>query len=71
MEYPSQNLANAIVEMAARDYKNSLIRLKRHPDDLRAAGHKRECERFFHSRWYSMLTSVDPEYIMERIRKEV
>ena len=35
-----------------------------------AAAMKRECEQFFHSRWYGVLTGVDPDYILDRIREE-
>ena len=29
-----------------------------------------EVERFFHSDWYSALTVIDPDYLIDRLRKE-
>lgn len=65
-----QTLATAIVAQAAKDYRTAVRQLKKHPDSQKAAAMKRECERFFHSRWYSQLTGVDPDYILNRIREE-
>ncbi len=65
-----QALANAVVAQAAKDYRAALRRLKTNPDSQKAAAVKRECEKFFHSRWYTMLTGADPDYILNRIREE-
>ena len=65
-----QALANAIVAQAAKDYRTAIRRLKTHPGSQQAAAMKRECEQFFHSRWYGVPTGVDPDYILDRIREE-
>ena len=65
-----QALANAVVTQATKDYRMSIRHLKTHPGSQTASVMKRECERFFHSNWYSLLTSVDADYILNRIRKE-
>lgn len=65
-----QALANAIVAQAAKDYRMAIRRIKTHPGSQQAAAMKRECEQFFHSRWYGVLTGVDPDYILDRIREE-
>ena len=65
-----QALANAIVSQAAKDYRTAVRQLKKLTDSQKAAAMKRECERFFHSRWYSQLTGVDPDYILNRIQEE-
>ena len=65
-----QALANAIVAQAAKDYRTAVRRLKKHPDSRQATAMKRECERFFHSGWYGVLTGADPGYILKRIREE-
>ena len=67
---PYQNLANAIVLQAARDYRSALQRLKKNPWDKEAQKEKKELLGFFHSRWYSCLTDVNPEYLIERLEKE-
>ena len=66
-----EELANAIVFQACKDYKRAYSReLRRYgfgkPDPQLA-----ELERFFRSDWYKTLTSVDGEYLMKRIQDEV
>ena len=66
-----QELANAIVAQAARDYLFILRLLKHHPANSEAWRKAREYERFFHSDWYSTLTNVDPDYLVSRLKKTV
>ena len=68
---PYQDLANAIVAQAARDYLFILRRLKHHPANSEARRKAREYESFFYSDWYSTLTNVDPEYLVSRLKKTV
>ena len=63
-------LANAIVEQAVKDYRDALRRLKKHPDSKAAMADAMEIEEFFHSPWYGTLTQIDPDYLIERLRKE-
>lgn len=56
---PYQALANAIIEQAVKDY-----RMTDDPDELA------ELEKFFRSPWYGVLTSLDPELLISRLRKE-
>ncbi len=65
-----QALANGIIEQAASDYRDTLRRLKKHPDDKAAMKEAMELEEFFHSSWYEALTQVDPDYLINRLRKE-
>ena len=44
--------------------------LKKHPDDKAAMKEAMELEEFFHSSWYGVLTQVDPDYLIDRLRKE-
>ena len=48
----------------------ALKTLRRHPDSKAAMATAMEVERFFHSQWYSQLTQIDPDYLIERLRKE-
>lgn len=68
---PYQNLANAIVLAAVKDYRKALKKLKKHPKNTTAKDEVDELERFFHSRLYSIYTNVDPEYLISKLRKEV
>lgn len=68
---PYEKLANAIVLLAAKDYRNALKRLKKTPRNREAKAAASDLERFFRSGWYSALTSVDGEFLIENLRKEV
>ena len=63
-------LANGIVEQAVKDYRAAIRRLKRYPDSKAAMETAMEVERFFHSDWYATLTDIDPDYLIDRLRKE-
>jgi len=56
---PYENLANAIILQAVKDY-----RLTDNESELQ------EIERFFHSDWFSVLTSLDPDLLIKKLRKE-
>ena len=66
-----ERLSNAIVLRAVKDYRNALKRLKKHPQNEKALNTKREVERFFRSDWYASLTTVDPEMLITKLKKEV
>ena len=63
-----QDLCNGIIEQAVKDYRKALAGEyveHKSPQDVIA-----ECERFFRSTWFSLLTKVDAEYLITEIRKE-
>ena len=68
---PYENLANAVVSVAAKDYLAALKKLKRKATNKDAMQEATDLERFFHSAWYAQLTSVDPDYLIRRLRNEV
>ena len=65
-----QALANGIIEQAVKDYRAALKTLRLHPDSKAAMTTAMEVERFFHSSWFAVLTDIDPDYLIERLRKE-
>lgn len=71
MKEEYENLANAIVLQAARDYRNALKNLQRNPRSRSALYEKNEIEQFFHSDWYLQLTSVEPEMLIKQLNQEV
>ena len=71
MTEPYQDLANAIILMAVKDYRDALKKLKKRPFYGPAQDMKNEVERFFHSDWYRELTSVDGNFLIENLRSEV
>lgn len=56
---PYEKLANAIIVQAVKDYRNTSS-----PSEIQSI------ERFFRSEWFSVLTSVDPEFLIKRLREE-
>lgn len=56
---PYENLANAIILQAAKDYRQT--------DDEQQL---KEIERFFRSDWFGILPKVDPEILMKELREE-
>lgn len=69
---PYEELANAIVLQACNDYKSAYKRQLRRSGIVNTPDPEVvELETFFRSAWYATLTSVDGEYLMERLRKEV
>ena len=56
---PDEELANAIVLQAVKDYRLT-------DDEAELA----EIERFFRSGWFGVLSKVDPEYLIRNLRKE-
>ena len=67
---PYEELANAIVEQAAKDYREMRRKLKKNPNDMTARGQMGEVVRFFHSRWFGILTDANPDYILEQLKEE-
>lgn len=66
---PIQHLANAIIVQAAEDYREALgggAPRGKVPEAVIS-----ECERFFRSDWFLVLTEMDGEILMEKIRNEV
>jgi len=66
-----ENLANAIILQAVRDYRTTLKCLKNNPWNYDADCRKNEIEHFFRSQLFTVLTSVDGEMLIRSLRKEV
>lgn len=67
---PFNELANAIIIQAAKDYRKA----------LRSSGSRKSfcewtdkaaIERFFRSEWYTVLNNLDPEILISRLQTEV
>ena len=53
-----EDLANAIIIQAVSDYRKK-------------EEYRDRVERFFRSGWYKLLTGVDGEYLISKLRREV
>ncbi|WP_138203666.1 hypothetical protein [Haloimpatiens lingqiaonensis] len=71
MDDKYEDLANAIVITAVKDYRDVLKKLKKHPNSSYLQHTKNEIERFFRSKWYSVLTDIDPEFLIKKLNEEV
>ena len=68
---PYENLANAIVMEAVKDYRKALKALRINHKNKDALAMAMECEEFFRSSWYRTFTSLDGEYLIDKLRAEV
>ena len=62
------SLCNGIIVQACKDYRSALA--GNNVNGRKPQWVIEECESFFLSDWFSILTKVDPHYIMREIRKE-
>jgi len=67
---PYENLANAIILTAVDDYRRALKKYSKNPDSKSAKAEVDSLERFFRSQWYSVLTSVEGEFLIRKLRAE-
>lgn len=72
-----ENLANAIIVQAFEDHMGAVRTMrtfawdKKCKEYVNALRTKNECERFFRSEWFKVLTSVDGEVLLrELFRRE-
>ena len=63
-------LANAIVEQAAKDYRWARTVLRKAAENVEAMAMRSDTERFFHSAWFGQLTSLDGEWLLEKLEGE-
>jgi hypothetical protein len=67
---PYQAIANAVVEQAVKDYRQALKAVSLNSRNREAKAIVSECEAFFRSDWYGVLTGLDGEMLMAKIREE-
>ena len=66
-----EDLTNAIIVQAAKDYQEVLKKLKKNPKSLKVEYEKLEIELFFFSSWFKSLTDLDPNMLIERLKEEI
>ena len=71
MTGPYEQLANAIILQAVKDYRDALKKMKKRPHYDPAKDMIAEVERFFHTDWYRELTSVDGNILIKKLKSEV
>lgn len=63
---PYQELANAIVLQAVKDYRGFLLC---HKEIHKIGKLKKEAEEFFKSDWFRLLSNLNPDYLMTELNK--
>ena len=68
---PYKELANAIIVQAVKDYRDAVERLRYTPDDKSAQHDKRSIEKVFRSNWFSILSDLNGELLLKKLKEEV
>ena len=68
---PYEELANAIILQAVKDYRDANKKLARGRKNAEAQRMHDDCLRFFRSGWFSALTDIDPGFLIDKLDKEV
>lgn len=67
---PYEGIANGIILQAVKDYRDAYKKLSKGRKNQAAQQMKDECLRFFRSHWFTVLTEVDPEFLIRKLDKE-
>ena len=70
MTDPYEELANAVVLQAVKDYREARSKLKRHPKNKEALLMMKDSEMFFCSEWFGVLTKIDGPTLLRRLKEE-
>ena len=65
-----ENLANAIILEAVKDYRQARHKLKKRPKNEDARLMVKDCEDFFRSDWFNALTALDGELLLKKLQEE-
>ena len=70
MTDPWENLANAIILQAVKDYREARKKNKKRPKNEDAKLMISDCEAFFRSDWFKALTELDGEMLLRKLQQE-
>ncbi len=70
-EDPYEALGNAIILQAVKDYRAALKRVRKNPQNRLAIDEALTIEKFFRGPLYGVITNVDPEFLIGKLRNEV
>lgn len=68
--YAWGELAKSIIILAIRDYAKALKNYKRQYKMYGAKIRMKECQEFFTSDWFAVLSEIDGKMLMKKIEKE-
>ncbi len=70
MEYCYEEVANAVVLQAVKDYRKARKKLRHHPENEKAKDMLKECEEFFLSKRFNSFTKLDGAVLLEKLEEE-
>ena len=65
-----EDFAQAIILKAIEDYRNAMKPARYSSEIKKARGAIREIERFFRSEWFEVLTELDGETLIRKLKEE-
>ncbi len=68
---PYEELANAIIILAVKDYRSEKRKLSRNKDDRKAKHEILKIEQFIKSKWFSDISTLRPEILLRKLHEEV
>ena len=69
---PYENLANAIILQAVKDFRKCIKAVKRNGRNKeQAIREMRRIVEFIKSPWFRVLTNLDPQVLLEKLKEEV
>ena len=63
-------LVEAMVKLAVNDWKSAMRILKRFPDAVSADSKRAQCERFFLSDYFYLLTGLNGKHLIDKLEEE-
>ena len=70
-EDPYELLGNAIILQAVKDYRAAHRRIKHNAKSHIAIDEALLIEKFFRGQLYAVITNIDGEFLIDKLRKEV
>ena len=70
MTDPYEDLANAVILQAVKDWRAAVRTQKKHPRCQSAQITRQECEGFFLGDWFEALTEIDGSYLLRKLKQE-
>ena len=71
MVNPFEELAQAIILQAVRDYRQNNKKMVDEPDDLKNQKRRQELEKFFLSSWFAILTDLNVKDLLHQLQAEM
>lgn len=70
MVYAVEEFANGIIIQAADDYRKAMKDLWLCPRNRKALEVKEDCESFFKSKYFNLLTTISGTWLMKKLKEE-